>query len=431
MSAAACRAPRAAESAAVMGPAEGGVVETAAVEAAAAASSGAAPVDCLFGDASFPSAAAALAHMREVHKLDLHQLLADWKLDIPNAAAAVAGDGGRASALCYCLRQQLRHLSPAAAAAATAEPSERGWRAASWAEADELRLLRSDGSWITSLSRAGDSRECSGGLRQTLPWDSTAHRRHREPLLLGVLAQGAALAISSAADDNDNGSGGGDGASSDDADTGGRGSGGSSCGGGGGVSSTPARRAAGGLAACCSRPASPQVQSGRYYITGCDGADGSDAGSSLNGATGPNVRAKPRRNSVSSRPRDRSRQGEQERFRLAIAERLAAASGLWVTGECCARVAGLVWRRLQSVLRSTRVGDEFMVTGAAKQGWLAVSWPVNGTSKAAAAAPGRAGPPTAATAAAAAGQNPTMCSGWLPGGQLWPEKLVHGRPMVS
>jgi hypothetical protein len=53
----------------------------------------------------------------------------------------------------------------------TAEPVEQGWTASAWDQADELRLLRKDGSLVVALAEAGNSVRTSSG-RDCTAWRS-------------------------------------------------------------------------------------------------------------------------------------------------------------------------------------------------------------------------------------------------------------------
>lgn len=53
----------------------------------------------------------------------------------------------------------------------TAEPVEQGWTASTWEQADELRLLRKDGSLIVVFAAAGNSASSSSG-RECTAWRS-------------------------------------------------------------------------------------------------------------------------------------------------------------------------------------------------------------------------------------------------------------------
>lgn len=110
--------------------------------------------------ATFLSAAAALEDARANRNLDLSLLLRSWS--IPSGSI----DAAR---LCRCIRASVKAEG---SVGATAEPVSEGWTAGSWAEADELRLLRKDGSLIAALSREGDDRRSAAG-RDCAPWRST------------------------------------------------------------------------------------------------------------------------------------------------------------------------------------------------------------------------------------------------------------------
>ncbi len=53
----------------------------------------------------------------------------------------------------------------------TAEPVEQGWTASAWEQADELRLLRKDGSLVVALAEAGNSATSASG-RACTAWRS-------------------------------------------------------------------------------------------------------------------------------------------------------------------------------------------------------------------------------------------------------------------
>ena len=92
----------------------------------------------------FPSVAAALAEHKAERNLDLEQLLQSWALPQRSANAA---------RLCCAIRTAVGS-SGGSSAGVTAEPVSEGWTTDSWAQADELRLLRRDGSLVTALSKA-------------------------------------------------------------------------------------------------------------------------------------------------------------------------------------------------------------------------------------------------------------------------------------
>jgi hypothetical protein len=109
--------------------------------------------------ATFPSVAAALEDARANRNLDMPLLLRSWSTPSGSIEAA---------RLCRCIRASVQGN----AAGVTAEPVSEGWTAGSWEEADELRLLRKDGSLIAALSREGDDRRSAGG-RDCAAWRST------------------------------------------------------------------------------------------------------------------------------------------------------------------------------------------------------------------------------------------------------------------
>ena len=92
----------------------------------------------------FPSVAAALEEHKAERNLDLEQLLQSWALPQRSANAA---------RLCCAIRTAVGS-SGGSSAGVTAEPVSEGWTTDSWAQADELRLLRRDGSLLTALSKA-------------------------------------------------------------------------------------------------------------------------------------------------------------------------------------------------------------------------------------------------------------------------------------
>ena len=94
-------------------------------------------------DQEFPSVAAALEEHKAERNLDLEQLLQSWALPQRSANAA---------RLCCAIRTAVG--SSGGSAGVTAEPVSEGWTTDSWAQADELRLLRRDGSLLTALSKA-------------------------------------------------------------------------------------------------------------------------------------------------------------------------------------------------------------------------------------------------------------------------------------
>jgi hypothetical protein len=111
----------------------------------------------VFGD--LPTA---YAHHSTRHNLDIPALLHAWELKQPSADF-------EAAALLRCLRAAVRAAGDGVADA-SAEPVSRGWTASSWGEADELRLLRKDGSLLAALHREGDTGHSQSQIsKPTLP----------------------------------------------------------------------------------------------------------------------------------------------------------------------------------------------------------------------------------------------------------------------
>ena len=122
-------------------------------------------VQGLFGG-SYTTVAEALTDAQARNCFDLPLLLKTWQLADGSADAA---------RLCRCIRAAVQTETLKCGAAGnvgvTAEPVAQGWTASTWAQADELRLLRKDGSLIAALAQAGDSASSSSG-RDCTSWRS-------------------------------------------------------------------------------------------------------------------------------------------------------------------------------------------------------------------------------------------------------------------
>eukprot|EP01043_Picozoa_sp_COSAG02_P002108 COSAG02_NODE_48_length_45421_cov_103.222100_1_plen_338_part_00 len=159
------------------------------------------PVPGLFGG-SFDTVTEALANAQQAHNLDLSALLRTWHLVDGTADAArvcrcaqrcyaqfqplicgcwcilcgsscVAATTNFAAFLCRCIRAAVRAetLGGGSIVGMTAEPVEQGWTASGWEQADELRLLRKDGSLVVALAEAGNAATSASG-RGCTAWRS-------------------------------------------------------------------------------------------------------------------------------------------------------------------------------------------------------------------------------------------------------------------
>ena len=89
-----------------------------------------------------------------------------FEISIQCIAAVLLGTWGvahgsvDAARLCRCIRSAVQESVTATGSSVgvTAEPVSQGWTASGWEGADELRLLRKDGSLIAALAQGGDAR---------------------------------------------------------------------------------------------------------------------------------------------------------------------------------------------------------------------------------------------------------------------------------